>query len=425
MKLAVSCLAFWMLISTESVLCASLKEAEKSIVKRNADLLQIPSVFRGGLDTAMDMLGRFGSGLSGSSMGNTDTMGFDDETVSGGASQSRKKRSPKPCGRNATNSATGRNNGPNRRSTGNPDVETLARRKRSPQSNPPNGPPPSGFPPNGPPPNGPPPNGPPPNGFPPNGPPPNCTRPDGGLQNRALPEDNQRTRRDAQDDGDDGDYDDDYDYSPESGNSGTTQARRKRSPKPCGRNLTASAARNVRSASNPDFVTFTRRKRSAQTSSSPTNRPPNGSPPNGPPPNGPPPNGPPPNFNGNIQNTAKTEESQTAVRSKRSAKPCNGPPNGNIGSATNSFPSQSLPQQTQPPPNNGVNIADLQRDQNQRTRRAVDDPDRVIPSSSVDDKNLFDRIMEVAKEIASRIKNWTESMDNQNTAGAATRMPPK
>lgn len=84
--------------------------------------------------------------------------------------QERKKRSPVPCGnRNGTTTNV------NRRNASNPDVETLARRKRSAQSNdtPPNGPPPNGPPPNGRPPNGPPPNGRPPNGPPPNGPPPN------------------------------------------------------------------------------------------------------------------------------------------------------------------------------------------------------------------------------------------------------------
>lgn len=126
-------------------------------------------------------------------------------------------------------------------------------------------------------------------------------------------------------------------------------------------------------------------------------------------------------YGGNSQNA-------NYRRKKRSAKPCNGnnqTPGGN-GVPTNNFPTlpqqqtqsqqfPQLPQQQQQAPN-GVNIGDLQRDQIQRRRRNVDDPDNVLPNSSTNDQNLFERLVQVAKEIISRVTRWANDADPKNAA---------
>lgn len=121
----------------------------------------------------------------------------------------------------------------------------------------------------------------------------------------------------------------------------------------------------------------------------------------------------------------RNQNSNGYGRKKRSPKPCNG--NGQpTGQSTNNLPTQQLPQQQQPQqiPPGGVNINNLQRDQqNARVRRSVQDPDKVLPGASNDEKNLFDRIIEVAKEVVARVTRWANENEKE-IAAADTKITP-
>ncbi len=117
--------------------------------------------------------------------------------------------------------------------------------------------------------------------------------------------------------------------------------------------------------------------------------------------------------NRNDNDPRQGQNENTNYRVRRSAKPCNGQNGQPIGVPTNNVPQQQQ-QQQQPP--GGVNIGDLQRDQNQRTRRDVNDPDKVLPSTSNnEDKNLFERIVQVAKEVVARFTRWVDEMDKEQS----------
>lgn len=62
MKLVTSYVALCVLICLETVLCASLKDSERSIVKRDVDI--IPAVFSGAVDTTLNLLDQFGKGFA-------------------------------------------------------------------------------------------------------------------------------------------------------------------------------------------------------------------------------------------------------------------------------------------------------------------------------------------------------------------------
>lgn len=51
-----------MFISIEAVFCASLPDTERSIVKRDVDI--IPAVFMGAVDAGMDLMQGFGKGFA-------------------------------------------------------------------------------------------------------------------------------------------------------------------------------------------------------------------------------------------------------------------------------------------------------------------------------------------------------------------------
>lgn len=137
--------------------------------------------------------------------------------------------------------------------------------------------------------------------------------------------------------------------------------------------------------------------------------------------------GPPQGQNDN-RNPNGGDNGNRNFRKKRSAKPCNGQ-NGNglaNGVPTNSSPQLSqLPQQQQQPTTSSVNIGDLQRDQNERTRRDVNDFDKVLPATSADDKNLFDRVMQVTKEVFSRVARWIADMDKDMSDSKMSSEKPK
>ncbi|XP_037051062.1 sporozoite surface protein 2-like isoform X3 [Bradysia coprophila] len=416
MNLAISNIALFLLISVEVAFCASLKDVERKLVKRDLDI--IPAVMGGAVDMTLDLLDKFGKGYGVRGSSKFDAFGLHDEkkfevgASDAGIPQEREKRSPVPCGRrNGTETVNGTTSNVNRRNANNPDVETLARRKRSAQSdgNVPNGSPPNGPPPNGPPPNGPPPNGPPPNGPPPNGPPPQ--RPGEGASQTGSQSSTQieepinlvREKRTPC-------------------NNVTADARSKRSVPPNQEDqqlLLLPQETVVREKRTPcNNATAPRSKRSPQR------------------PNGdfPPQQNEPrhqlerdnknednthgqnlQNDNRNMNGYGGTKDNRN-YRMIRSAKPCNGQNGQNgqpIGAPTNTFP--QLPQTQQPQQPNGVNIGDLQRDQNQRVTRSVTDPDKVVPSSDIDDKNLFERVVQVTKEVFSRVARWIADMDKEMT----------
>lgn len=62
MRLAIAYIALGMLIGTKAVICASLQNTERSIVKRDVDI--IPAVFSGAVDMGLDLLDRFGKGFA-------------------------------------------------------------------------------------------------------------------------------------------------------------------------------------------------------------------------------------------------------------------------------------------------------------------------------------------------------------------------
>lgn len=55
-----SSVALWMLVGFAS--CASLKDSERSIVKRDVEI--IPAIFSGAVDMTLDLLDRFGKGFA-------------------------------------------------------------------------------------------------------------------------------------------------------------------------------------------------------------------------------------------------------------------------------------------------------------------------------------------------------------------------
>lgn len=62
MKLAIPYIALGILISFTAVICASLQDTERSLVKRDVDI--IPVVFSGAVDMGLDVLDRIGKGFA-------------------------------------------------------------------------------------------------------------------------------------------------------------------------------------------------------------------------------------------------------------------------------------------------------------------------------------------------------------------------
>ncbi|KAG4069956.1 hypothetical protein HA402_015180 [Bradysia odoriphaga] len=472
MNLAISNVALFLLISVEVAFCASLKDADRKIVKRDLDI--IPAVMGGAVDMTLDLLDKFGKGYGVRGSSKFDAFGLHDEkkfevgASDAGMPQEREKRSPVPCGRrNGTETINGTSTNVNRRNANNPDVETLARRKRSAQS-------PNGSPPNGPPPNGPPPNGPPPNGPPPQRPGEGASQtgvqpsaqieePINLIREKRTPCNNvtadTRSKRSVPPNQDDQpllpqetvvrekrtpcnvtadtrskrsvppNQQDDQPLLPQE-----TVVREKRTP--CN-NVTADTRSKRSVTPNQDDQqllpqeTVVREKRTPCNNATALRSKRSPQRPNGD--NTSQPNEPrnqlerdnknEDNTHGqNLQNDNRNGYGGTKdnrnYRKKRSAKPCNGQ-NGNgqpIGAPTNNFP--QLPQTQQPQqqqPIGGVNIGDLQRDQNQRVKRNVNDPDKVVPSSDIDDRNLFERVVQVTKEVFSRVARWIADMDKEMT----------
>lgn len=60
MNLAIPSVALCMLMSVEVAFCASLKDADRTIVKRDVDI--IPAIMGGAVDMTLDLIDKFGKG---------------------------------------------------------------------------------------------------------------------------------------------------------------------------------------------------------------------------------------------------------------------------------------------------------------------------------------------------------------------------
>lgn len=60
MNAAIPNIALWVLLSVEVAFGASLKDSDRTIVKRNVDI--IPAVMGGAVDMTLDLLDKFGKG---------------------------------------------------------------------------------------------------------------------------------------------------------------------------------------------------------------------------------------------------------------------------------------------------------------------------------------------------------------------------